>query len=255
MAKRKGPMISGVVKGEGKVLVPFPVSLDREARVEPHGTKAFVRSGTRLKRGLGPISEGLARREIAEISSHYIKRVNASQLKIRETLEANGIRCEKILEDLKDGTCLFEREGHAINSDEGRKILARNPLKIVEQIERIVVEMHSLGITHEHLHTGNIVLTEKGEVIIIDLEKAVFGQNPKTKKAVLERYSDDLCRVAHDLARDCFDAAPQLFPAHDVIGMRREIMDSILSQYVENGVVDRKILPTVQEVLEFRGIK
>ncbi len=169
------------------VLVPKTVSFNQWSKkgYQSRGTKAFVLNGTRLSRGLTKPEKFAALRDLAEKSDYYIKRVTPRNRKIRAFVEKYGVRVEKIIEDLKDGTCLFEREGYALDSPEGKKVFLRNPDAAMQKIAGVMAKLIVLEVTHWHPHRGNFALTEKGDVILLDLGKATLVESEKHRPPIL----------------------------------------------------------------------
>src|SRR3989338_470924 len=107
-----------------RIFVPKIVSFNQDSirGYQREGTKAFVALGTRLPRGLSKGEKARQLRKLAHESSHYIKTVSPRARRIRGILQKAGIRIEKELEDLKNGTSLFEREGFGLDSKKGMEL-------------------------------------------------------------------------------------------------------------------------------------
>ncbi len=167
----------------GKIFVPKQISIRTlgrggkelaRPRYAPRkiATKAFVRNGTRLPKGLSAEQKFGALRAYADKSHFYIKPYNPEMQRIASILTANGIRVETPIENLKNGTGLFQREGFGIISPKGKRLFLKNPDEYCKQMVRTIVRMHSLGIIHGHPHLGNWAITRRGELILLDLKKA-----------------------------------------------------------------------------------
>ena len=78
-----------------KLWVPKAVSTSPLGRTQQKGTKAFVLKGTRLKKGTHGKTKAL--RKIAHEAQYYTKPFSARTKKVRDLLEKNGIRTEKLM--------------------------------------------------------------------------------------------------------------------------------------------------------------
>ena len=132
------------------------------------------------------------RKEIAAKADFFIKQTNPRIKKIREKLIEAGIPIEIPIMDLKNGTELFER-GNWRTIAESIRIPRVVPNRIIE----IVKTMHSLGITHNHLHLANLLIDSEGNVKLIDLSRAkMYLRKPRNKKEFVDRYAEDIDTIA-----------------------------------------------------------
>lgn len=201
--KQKKVKLSMGTKRRKKLLVPFTISADigsvakKQKQVlkrRARGTKAFVKSGTKLKRGASPSDKGLALKRIGYSSPYFIKTLSPRAKRIISVLEKSGVRTEKPIEDLKNGTSLFESSGFGIWSTRGFNIFKRAPKRHLERIIDAFVKMHLAGVVHGHPHSGNIVITKKGHIVIIDLGWARISSKERVAKG----------KNAEGIARDVF---------------------------------------------------
>ena len=104
-----------------RIFVPKIVSFNPNSKqgYDGRGTKAFVERGTRLRKGLSHKQKMRQLRMLAMESTHFIKPLSARAKKVREILQQNGVRVEKVIEDLRNGTALFEAEGFDLGSYRG----------------------------------------------------------------------------------------------------------------------------------------
>jgi tRNA A-37 threonylcarbamoyl transferase component Bud32 len=168
------------------------------------------------------------RSEIASQSTHYLKRTSARIKLIRKILIKNGINVETPMQvrntepkekllatDLGKGFELFEKTGY------GRiKQGPENFDRIRNQILEIVTKMHNAGITHNHLHLGNLLINAEGKIKLIDLSKAkIFSRKPSNKKEFLDRYASDIYLCANGLS---YLKAPYVYNAVDANNLPRE---------------------------------
>ncbi len=190
-----------------KILVPKTVSSTVRGKLNgkitrvalrPDKTKAFVERGTKMPRGLSPKEQFIWLKKIAHASNYFIKPLSPKTKKIRNILEKNGIKVEKAIQDLKNGKFLFEKTGNSLDSVKGIKLYMKNREKNVEKIGKIMKKMHSLGITHNHLHIGNIALTDKGNVILLDFGRASLSEKNITKGTNILM---DIYQAAQSLAK------------------------------------------------------
>ncbi len=172
-----------------KILVPTPVSLivRGEAggkvvsfKTRPGGTKAFVEKGVKMPKGLSPREQVYWLKRIAHGSEYFIKPLSPKAKEIRSLLEKNGIIVEKAIQDLKNGTFLFKKTGNSLDSVNGIKLFIQNREKNIENVGRVIRKMHSLGITHNHLHLSNIAITNNGTVVLLDFKKARISKKTIT---------------------------------------------------------------------------
>lgn len=211
-----------------KLLVPKIVSFDaKRGKVDPRGTKAFVEYGTSVP------EEGEALRRIAHVSSHYIKRMLKHTRLVRAMLMNAGIMVEKEIQDLKDGTSLFEREGFGLDSPEGKRLFAKNVWNNVYELEDLVAKMHGLGIAHNHLHLGNFAITEAGHIILIDLGMARFSQIPDKpiKGWAMRKFYGDLRNFSNTLAIVINEATNSMISPKELKETRADIAANVLAKY------------------------
>lgn len=119
-------------------------------------------------------------RNLAEESPYFRKKYSLRQARIREKLERAGIKTEKII--LKNGRAVFEKTGHSLATEKGKALFRKKFWDNVDKLEELVAKMHSLGISHNHLHLGNITIDEHGTLRIIDLGKATMVDLNKLKR-------------------------------------------------------------------------
>jgi tRNA A-37 threonylcarbamoyl transferase component Bud32 len=179
-----------------RLLVPKAVSVgsvvERDGRIvffrRAHlGTKAFVESGGlfhRAKKGWSPHAKVAFLKKAAFNSHFFIKPVSNRARRIMALLEKNGVAVERPIQDLKDGTMLFEKKSNSIDSGDGYKVFSNNRKVILGNIGKIMFKMHSLGINHNHFHAGNISLTEKGEIVLLDFGKATISGEKRLAKGL-----------------------------------------------------------------------
>ncbi|MAG21816.1 MAG: hypothetical protein CL943_00730 [Candidatus Diapherotrites archaeon] len=136
---------------------------------------------------------------------------------------------------------MFERTGFGLDSLEGQKIFSKDPLGFMLRIEELVGKMHSLGITHNHLHGGNIALTRKGQIVLLDLSAARMAKIPKkpTKKWIVKKFHNELWTVANSLAYliEHIKGAEAL--RGNLFSLREAIVGNIVSQY--SGELKKKL--------------
>jgi serine/threonine protein kinase len=164
------------------------------------GTSAFVSHEKWLEKI--PVADRRKRlREMAHGAEFFVKPHSARAEAIRKRLNAAGIRTEIPIQNLKNGTSLFRKDGHPLLSEEGKKIFAQNPAAWVGRIERLVAAVHSLGISHNHFHVGNLLVTEKREIVLIDLGLARHSPIPKTyqKGWAVKRFKNDLLTIGREV--------------------------------------------------------
>lgn len=221
-----------------RLFVPKTVSFSFGSKrgYQPWGTKAFAEQGARMPRGLPKEGKAEYLQRLANLSSHYIKRVSPRARAIRKMLSRAGIGVEKELMDLKNGTSLFERRGFALNSPEGRKIFFGRRINFFIGICEAVAGMHGLGITHNHFHAGNIAVTKRGKVILLDLGRASLFKFVKSgREKAQERLKSELLVVSSSLADAHAIAKLEDSGAVLTLGVAREIAyafrDAIIARY------------------------
>ncbi|MDP2974197.1 MAG: hypothetical protein Q8N60_04040, partial [Candidatus Diapherotrites archaeon] len=155
-------------------LIPTKVSLTEKRKPQRQGTDAFLPIGTELPEWLSSNEKRGVLRQLAHKAPFFVKKFTPRQRIIAEKLEAAGIKTEKPILILKNGRVVFEKVGHSLDSEQGKALFRRNLWENIKTLEEIVGKMHSLGITHNHLHEGNITIDEKGAIRIIDLGKATI---------------------------------------------------------------------------------
>ena len=192
---------------KSRLFVPKTVSYSVLSKkgVQRKGTRAFVPVGTRLPRGLDKMGKFAELRRLAHNSQFFIKPLSARARKVSRILEQNGIRAEKPIQDLGNGTALFEKKGFSLDSAEARAIFGEKPYYYAEKVMGIVAKMHSLGIAHNHLHGGNIAITPEGEIILLDLGRATMpkGERPSNLSDGPSSFDRDSSTVARALAELC----------------------------------------------------
>lgn len=177
-----------------RLLIPKTVSFSIESqKADPRGTKAFVWKGTRMPKGFKAEQKRDFLRDLARESSHYIKRISKRNLEIRQLLAENGIRTEKMVQNLKNGTALFEREGFELGTLRGQELFFSNPSKNGNALLELVSKLIVLRVHHHHLHMGNIAIAENGELILLDLGKATFAKgSPPSPARMLQQVQKEI---------------------------------------------------------------
>ncbi|MFH0714527.1 MAG: lipopolysaccharide kinase InaA family protein [Candidatus Diapherotrites archaeon] len=181
------------------LLVPIPVSFGKNLNVDYRGTKAFSSKmdveTKKVFRNVSPEQRLFVLKRIGENAKFFMKKVTPRSREIRNYLEKNGIRVEKEVAILEKGFSIFKRAGITLGSYEGIKFVKRNP-ELLDKIASEIAKMHSLGVSHNHLHHGNIILTPKGEVIFIDFGKAIKAdlnvKGKKQKEALRKKFNQEL---------------------------------------------------------------
>jgi len=171
----------------GKLLVPKVVSYNGYTKrgYLQKGTKAFVEHKTRLPRGLKREQKWRALREIAGRAEFFIKPLSKRNQRIRKMLEKYGIRAEKVVQPLGNGTALFQKEGFSFDSAQGIAFVKKNPKKAITALQETFAKMTVLEIYHNHPHMGNFAITLKGEIIVLDLGKATMGRPERIRRSHL----------------------------------------------------------------------
>ncbi|MBS3061617.1 MAG: hypothetical protein J4215_03475 [Candidatus Diapherotrites archaeon] len=198
---------------------------------EPQGTKAFVPLGTRLTKGLSRPEKAHQLRELAANSDYFIKPVSKRNQEIRKFLTQHGVRVEKIIEDLKNGTSLFEKEGAELGSAEGIRFFKRNPVQYTQKIIDLVARLIVLEVSHTHLHVGNIAITEKGDVILLDLSRATLagtGKHRKSLRKIVEKIHQEKTTFIQSFVLYAFRTQHDRNPTEsEYIEKARQIEDQI----------------------------
>lgn len=165
-----------------RLWVPKVVSYNPNTKkgYDSKGTKAFVLQGTRVAKGLNKNEKRLTLRQIATQADFFIKPLSKRNKKIRELLQKQGIKVEKVLQELHNGKALFQKEGVGLNSLEGIRIVQKNPKKVIDNLLTTMAKISSIDIIHGHPHLGNFAITPNGEIIVLDLGKATI-QKSETK--------------------------------------------------------------------------
>ncbi len=157
--------------------VPKTVSFNPTTKkgYQSRGTKAFVALGTKLPAGLVPTEKHRHLRHLAHPSKFFTKPDSVHTQKIREKLKAAGISAEEPIQSIGNGRALFMKSGFSLESPAGMRQFVNNTREVVEKICKTVGKMHSIGITHNHLHLGNIAITKGGKIVLLDLSRAKFS--------------------------------------------------------------------------------
>ena len=97
---------------------------------------------------------------------------------------------------------------------------------------KLVAKMHSLGISHSHLHLNNIAVTSRGQIIILDLGKAHIS-NPKRKTLqwVQKKYIPDLAVLGESLAELYFNVTRKPKRKRDMDRMAGKIYSDIMEKW------------------------
>lgn len=135
--------------------------------------------GTRLEQMSRAQQEQLAldcllrtQHRIASNSKFFYREVSPERLKelkgIIRQLEAKGILCEIIVSVSKKGNRRIVKVKNI-----GKSILQVKITKnLLEKVAELIGKMHAAGIEHLHPHQGNIVVSRKGRLGLIDLSLA-----------------------------------------------------------------------------------
>lgn len=184
-------------------LVPIKISEGKSDKLQRRGSEAFVAVGTELPKGLKPYRKIVHLRELAYNSPFFIKNYGRRQQMIEARLEAAGIKIEKPVQILNNGRAVFKKTGHSLDSEEGKRLFLKDFWGNAVALEEMVGKMHGLGITHNHLHGGNITIDEKGVIRFIDFGKATMADIAKLKRApkgwAIRKFFKDLGNVAGTL--------------------------------------------------------
>lgn len=98
-------------------------------------------------------------------------------------------------------TGLFEKQGYSLDSNEGQQLFLQNFGKALEGLTKAVANMHGAGITHNHLHAGNIAVTPNGNVVLLDLGKARLARIGRlTPENAFKKFRGDLLNLAVNVA-------------------------------------------------------
>jgi len=164
-----------------KVLLWVPKTTSFNTRTksgyQSSGTKAFVPLGTRLHKGLTHSQKYDKLTKLAEKSHFFIKPNSLRVQKIRQKLRALGINVEDPIQDLGNGKALFKKTGNSLQSYLGINVFVQQTPKVVENICKMVAVIHNAGITHTHLHVGNIGVTRNGKIVLYDIGRAKFSKD------------------------------------------------------------------------------
>ncbi len=209
-----------------KLVVPFRIStnkrghrqkgtsafLPRDVAVSPELLQRLSRENVSRRfrlRVSGHAASAVARerQRLAEQSDFFIKPVNARIRSVRERLTNANILVEKPIEDLKNNTELFRRGNFrevVVPDSQSPGVYVfhvGNPDSFAVHLRKLVVDIHSAGVSHNHLHMRNILLSPQGKIQLLDLSKARLFQRPaRNKKEFLQRFASDLRSVAQGIA-------------------------------------------------------
>lgn len=223
MAKRRIPKQSDLLVPKGVSFNPY----SRRGYVK--GTKAFVSSAEhRVMRGTNPFERAFWLRRLAEHSSHFIKPFSKRTQAITDRLSKAGIAIEQPIEKLKNGTALFEKAGFGMNSDQGLAICKTDVNGTIERMAEIVARIHSLGITHNHLHLGNWVINPAGKITVID-----WGRATMTAKV-----SPKIVRSQGRFERERFQATENILVFPGVMSPNGETYARLLATKILNRTVE-----------------
>ncbi len=205
-----------------KMVYPFRISTDSWGRRQK-GTSAFLPRGTSVSPDLlkrlteelrlrgrkrptrGRVASDVTRerQRLAEQSDFFIKPVNARIRAVRERLIRAGILVEQPIEDLKNNMELFRRGNFSevlvpdSYSPEDYSFRVKNRLKFSVNLRTLVTRMHLVGVSHNHLHLRNVLLSPSGGLQLLDLSKARFFHNSaKSKADFLKRFAGDIRSVS-----------------------------------------------------------
>jgi len=164
-------------KKKPTLLVPKPISFNLYSRdekgIEKNGTKAFVDKDLKLIKTKSKMERGLFLKNVAHNATYFIKPISPKQISILKKMKLNGIKTEKVMQNLKNGTFLIKKQGYSLDSKKGQELIKKfGPMNILVNLEELIAKFHSLGISHNHLHMGNLCIDKKGNLYIIDLSLA-----------------------------------------------------------------------------------
>ncbi|VVB99017.1 Uncharacterised protein [uncultured archaeon] len=102
------------------------------------------------------------------------------------------------------------------------------------QIENMIAKMHSLGISHNHIHSGNIIFMKNGELAFIDFARANLSQAPKKHTAdwAIRKYSNDLETFAADAIKILAKTHTKIDSQY-IASLKSDIIMGIVAQYPE----------------------
>lgn len=205
-----------------QLVYPFRISTDKIGRRQK-GTSAFLPRNAavpqellknlaaelRLRRNKLPTRGRAAnevsreRQRLAEQSDFFIKPVNARIRAVRERLIRAGIAVEQPIEDLKNNTELFRRGNFREvvvpdkNSPNDYTFNVPDREDFSLQLKKLVIRMHAAGVSHNHFHMRNILISPTGKLQVLDLSRARFFSRPiKNKSDFLKRFADDMRLVS-----------------------------------------------------------
>ena len=124
--------------------------------------------------GLTPLQKHGRLAELAQTSRYFTKSNSVRIQKIREKLNGAGVEVEEPIQNLGNGRALFSKNGFSFDSPPGIRQFVVNTREVVDKICKTVAKMNFAGITHNHLHIGNIGITKGGKIIILELNLAKF---------------------------------------------------------------------------------
>ncbi len=173
---------------------PGPVYYSRGRK----GTQAMVPLSERVPREPLNARKARALRQLAEKAGYYIKPVKPEIEEIRKILTENGIASDNVIENLGGGLALIQRVGHSMLSENGRRLLRKDPEGYLRKYMQLVAKIHNLGITHGDLQPKNIIILPDASLGVTDLELA---EKHDLKKPASSTPSWTEGRLESDLAR------------------------------------------------------
>ncbi|MBI4043343.1 MAG: hypothetical protein HY393_00870 [Candidatus Diapherotrites archaeon] len=194
-----------------KIFVPVLVGLNK-ASLNPK-TWAFVRGGKQVPADdfLMGSHASAAPHLAAQRAPFYLKKVTSRMQEIRARLKVAHIPVEEPMphgfmgKDLE----LFERRRwlplrltlRAGKKEVGMKnknaFPARNRKQVLNQVAGILARMHAIGISHNHPHGKNFVVSPRGSVKVIDLSLARIEEHaPRSPQEFLTQFGKDFLEYA-----------------------------------------------------------
>jgi len=99
--------------------------------------------------------------------------------------------------------------------------------RLVKKVTNIVVEMHEVGVVHGDIHGENVMMSEQGKVLLIDLF---------SKEKYIENDVVDICKLFHEVKYDNEPLPPEI---KDLFPKKR---DAVLRRYKDIQELQVKII-------------
>jgi predicted Ser/Thr protein kinase len=189
-----------------------------------------------------PVTEITVKNGLSKTKIYRRDSVSQEQLDILRICHKFGLSVEQPIAYTvgKKGDMVFLNAGKELRPRLFKFTNLKSQEQILRQILDIILNMHILGIAHNHPHLGNIVMDSNGKITIIDFKNAQRKRlNWANSSNIINAFKADYL----NLIRAVFDLGLTDLNAKDFFGF-------LISKYPSNSVVKQQIKQAIFDLID-----